>query len=50
LRSIIKEPKPIRTVFIDITAIDDQESYRLLEVHFDDDNFDRVEVIFAREY
>ena len=50
LRSIIEDPKPIRTIFIDITATDDIEYYRLLEVHFEDDMFDEVEVVSAFEY
>jgi len=50
LRSIIEEPKPIRIVFIDITTTNDTESYRLLEVRFNDDRFDEVEVVSACEY
>ena len=50
LRSIIQEPKPIRTIFIDITTVNDSETYRLLEVHFKDDLFDEIEVISAYEY
>ena len=50
LRSIIQEPKPIRTIFIDITTTQNSEIYRLLEVHFKDDLFDQVEVISAYEY
>ena len=50
LRSIIEEPKPIRTVFIDITTIKNSETYRLLEVHFKDDLFDQVEVLSASTY
>ena len=50
LRSIIEEPKPIRTIFIDITTINDSETYRLLEIHFKDDMFDEVEVLSSCEY
>ncbi|KYJ87552.1 DUF6997 domain-containing protein [Sulfurovum riftiae] len=50
LRSIIKEPKPIRTIFIDITTVNDSETYRLLEVRFNNDMFDEVEVSAACEY
>lgn len=50
LRSIIEEPKPIRTVFLDITTTKNIETYRLLEVHFKDDLFDQVEVFSASEY
>ncbi len=50
LRSIIEEPKPIRTIFIDITTVDDSETYRLLEVCFSNDMFDEVEVSAACEY
>jgi len=49
LRSIIQEPKPIRTIFIDITTVDDSEAYRLVEIHFKDDMFDQVEVLSACE-
>ncbi|WP_294951042.1 hypothetical protein [Sulfurovum sp.] len=31
LRSIIDEPKPIRTIFIDITATEKKEAYRLFD-------------------
>ena len=50
LRSIIQEPKPIRTIFIDITTVDDRETYCLVEIHFKDDMFDEVEVLSAFEY
>jgi hypothetical protein len=51
LRSIIQDPKPIRTIFfIDITTVNDSESYRLLEIHFKDDLFDEVEVLSSCEY
>jgi len=50
LRSIIEEPKPIRTVFIDITATAKKEVYRLLEVRFNENLFDEVEVVSACEY
>ncbi len=50
LRSIIKDPKPIRTIFIDITAVNDSETYRLLDIHFKDDIFDQVEALSACEY
>ena len=45
-RSVLKEKKPIRTVFIDITANkNDAESYRLLEVKFHNGLFDKAEVL-----
>ena len=50
LRSIIKTQKPIRTIFIDITATRNKESYRLLEVRFKEDSFDEVEVLSVCEY
>ncbi len=50
LRSIIKEPKPIRTIFIDITTNSDSERYRIVEVCFCNDLFDKVEVLSACSY
>jgi hypothetical protein len=50
LRSIIEELKPVRTVFIDITTMNDNETYRLLEVRFNNDMFDEVEVLSAFAY
>ena len=50
LRSIIQESKPIRTIFIDITTVDDREAYRLVEIHFKDDRFDQIEVLSSSEY
>ena len=50
LRSILQEPKPIRTIFIDITTTQNSETYRLLEIYFKDDMFDEVEVLSACEY
>ena len=45
-QSILKEQKPIRTVFIDITANNnDGEIYRLLEVKFQDNMFDKLEIV-----
>ena len=46
----VQDPKPIRTIFIDITTVNDRETYRLLEIHFKDDLFDQVEVLSACEY
>jgi len=40
----------IRTIFIDITARKERESYRLLEIRFNDDKFDEIEVVSACEY
>ena len=40
----------MRTIFIDITTVNDSEAYRLVEIHFKDDMFDRVEVFSACEY
>jgi len=50
LRTIIRESKPIRTIFIDITTVGEKENYRLLEVCFKDDNFDDVEIVNAFKY
>ncbi|WP_294951039.1 hypothetical protein [Sulfurovum sp.] len=50
LRSIIDEPKPIRTIFMDITATEKKEAYRLLEVRFNEDLFDELEVLSACKY
>jgi hypothetical protein len=50
LRSIIEKPKPVRTVFIDITTMNDNETYHLLEVRFNNDMFDEVEVLSASAY
>ena len=50
LRSIIQEPKPIRTIFIDITTDEEKETYRLLEVRFKDNMFDKVEVLSSFAY
>lgn len=41
LRSILKEQKKLRTVFIDITVKDGVEMYRLMEVIFEEE-FDRI--------
>jgi len=49
-RFIIEEPKQIRTIFTDITTINDSETFRLLEIHFKVDLFDEVEVLFAYKY
>lgn len=51
LRSIIQEPKKIRTIFIDITSSDDnKESYSLVEILFKDDLFDKVELLGSSRY
>ncbi len=50
LRSIIQKPKPTRTIFIDITTINNSETYRLLDIYFKDDMFDEVEVLAVWEY
>jgi len=50
LRSIVKEHKPIRTIFIDITTTKNTEIYRLVEICFKDDLFDKGEVVSACEY
>ena len=42
--------RPIRTIFIDITTVNDSEAYRLLEIYFKDDMFDEVEVLSACNY
>lgn len=49
-KSILKEFKKIRTVFIDITSKDNDEVYRLLEVNFENDLFDQVQVLKHAEY
>ncbi|WP_277619038.1 hypothetical protein [Sulfurovum riftiae] len=40
----------MRTIFIDITTVDDREVYHLLEVCFNNDMFDEVEVLSSCEY
>jgi len=45
IKSILEEPKPIRTVFMDITANSGLESYRMLEVIFEEGMFDRCRVL-----
>ncbi len=50
LKSIIDEPKSIRTIFIDITTSDTKEVYRLLELCFENDFFDSVKILSACEY
>jgi len=50
IRSVIKEPKSIRTIFIDITTVEDRETYRLLEIDFKNDMFDDIEIIAAHTY
>jgi hypothetical protein len=50
LRSILKEPKPIRTIFIDVTAMHDNEIYRMVEIVFRENLFDKVEVLSAYTY
>ena len=50
LRSIIQEAKPIRTIFIDITAVNDREAYRLVEINFKEDMFDQAEVVSSYKY
>jgi hypothetical protein len=50
LKSILEEPKPIRTVFMDITAINGLESYRMLEVFFEEVMLDRCRVVWGKEY
>lgn len=49
-KSILKESKKIRTIFIDITAKDSNEAYRLLELNFENDLFDQVHVLKHAEY
>ena len=50
LRSVIEEPKSIRTIFIDITTVENRETYRLLEIHFRNDMFDDIEIKAAHTY
>ncbi len=50
LRSVIDQPKSIRTIFIDITTSDTKEVYRLLELRFENDFFDAVKILSACEY
>ena len=50
IRSIIQEAKPIRTIFIDITAVNDREIYRLVEIYFKEDMFDQTEVVSSCKY
>lgn len=44
-RSVLKEKKAIRTMFIDIVADGKKEAYRMIEVSFADEQFDSVHVI-----
>lgn len=44
-RSVLKEQKKIRTVFIDIVTDGKQEAYRMLEVAFEGERFDMVRVL-----
>jgi len=50
IQSIIEEPKTIRTVFIDITTFGNTERYRMMEIKFENDNFDKAVVHSACEY
>ncbi len=50
LRSVIDQPKSIRTIFIDITTSETKEVYRLLELRFENDFFDAVKILSACEY
>lgn len=50
IQSVIEEPKPIRTIFIDITTFDSKETYRMLEIQFKNDSFDEIAVASACEY
>jgi hypothetical protein len=50
LHSIIEDPKPIRTVFMDITAQHGNETYRMVEIVFKENLFDKVEVLSAHIY
>ncbi len=50
LQFITTHRKKIRTIFIDITAKDNQETYRLVEFDFKNDNIDDYEVIQSYKY
>jgi len=50
LKSFLNEAKKIRTVFIDVVARDSVEEYRLMEVEFEDDDFDKVNPINKYSY
>ena len=50
LKSFLNEDKNIRTVFIDVVAGNDAEEYRLMEVGFEDGEFDRVAVMKSNIY
>lgn len=45
LNSILETAKKIRTIFIDITTKQSVEEYRLLELLFEDNNFDQINII-----
>jgi hypothetical protein len=50
LYSILEDPKPIRTIFMDITTLHDNEIYRMVEIVFKENLFDEVEVLSAHIY
>lgn len=47
---VVKTQEGCETIFIDITTTQNNETYRLVEIHFKDDMFDQVEVLSACEY
>jgi len=50
IKSIVTEPKRIRTIFVDITASLTIETYRFLEIKFEEQYFDRWQVIKNAQY
>jgi len=50
LYSILEDPKPIRTIFMDITTLNDNEIYRMVEIVFKENLFDELEVLPAHIY
>ncbi len=50
LKSFLNEDKKIRTVFIDVVARDGVEEYRLMEIVFEDGEFDRVKSVNKYSY
>ena len=50
LKSFLNEVKKIRTVFIDVVVKDGVEEYRLMEIVFEDGEFDRVKSVNKYSY
>ncbi len=50
LQMITTYIKKVRTIFIDITAINHIEEYRLLEIEFKNSNFDEIKILKTNKY